>query len=85
LIDSLCAVGADEQGVAVAKRARRLRGGKIAASARLVLDHNGLREHRLQVLSQQSGRKIGASSGGKGYDDRKRFAGPISGRRLRQA
>src|SRR5262245_19764839 len=51
LVDGLRAIGADEQRVAVALRPRRFRGSQIAAGARLVLDHNGLPKHRLEVLS----------------------------------
>ena len=50
LIDGLCAIGADEQRLAIALRARRFRGGEIAASTRLVLNHNRLPKHGLEVL-----------------------------------
>ena len=52
LVDRLRAIGADEQRMAVALRARRFRGGDIAASTRLVLDHNRLPKHGLEVLGQ---------------------------------
>ena len=51
LVDGLRAIGADEQRMAVALP-RRFRGGDIAASTRLVLDHNRLPKHGLEVLGQ---------------------------------
>jgi len=50
LVDGLRSVGADEQRMAIALGARRFRASEIAASARLVLDHNGLPKHGLEVL-----------------------------------
>ena len=52
LIDRLCAVGADEQCMAIALRVRGFRGGDIAAGTRLVFDHNSLPDRGLQVLGQ---------------------------------
>jgi len=52
LVDGLCAIGADEQRVAITLRARRFRGSEIAASSRLVLDHDRLPKHGLEVLGQ---------------------------------
>ena len=52
LVDGLRAIGADEQRMAVTLRARRFRGGDIAASTRLVVDHNRLPKHGLEVLGQ---------------------------------
>src|SRR6516225_10707328 len=76
LVDRLRAIGADEQRMAVALRARRFRGGDIAASTRLVLDHNRLPKHGLEVL---------ASSRWKRYEDGDGLAGPSIGRRIRPA
>src|SRR5438270_8590366 len=53
LIDGLRSVGADEQRVAVGRSARCFCGSKIAASAGLVLDHNGLAECGFQMFGQE--------------------------------
>src|SRR5271166_538895 len=50
LVDGLRTIGADEQRMAVALRARRFRGGEIAACTWLVLDHIRLPKHGLEVL-----------------------------------
>ena len=52
LVDGLCAIGADEQRTASTLRARRFRGSEIAAISRLVLDHDRLPKHGLEVLGQ---------------------------------
>ena len=52
LVDGLCAIGADEQRMAITLRARRFRGSEIAAGTRLVLDHDRLPKHGLEVLGQ---------------------------------
>jgi hypothetical protein len=83
LVDSLRAIGADEQRMTIALRARRFRGSKIAAGTRFVLDHDRLPKHGLQVLGQQPCREIGASSRRKRYKDDNCLAGPNIGRGLR--
>ncbi len=83
LVDGLCAIGADEQRMTIALRARRFRGSEIAASTRLVLDHNRLPKHGLQVPGQQPCREIGASSRRKRYKDGNCLAGPNIGRGFR--
>ena len=86
LVDGLRSIGPDEQRVAVAWSARCFCGSKIAASAGLVLDHNGLAECGFQMFGQEPRGQIGASSCWKRHNDDNRPGRPKRiGRRLRKA
>src|SRR5260370_9849811 len=85
LVDGLRSIGPDEQRVAVGWSARYFCGSKIAASAWLVLDHNGLAECGFQMFGQEPRRQIGATSCWKRHNDDNRLGRPKrSGRRLRK-
>jgi len=86
LVDGLRSIGADEQRVAVGWSARCFCSSKIAASAGLVLDHNGLAECGFQMFGQEPRRQIGASSCWKRHNDDNRLGRPTRiGRWLRKA
>ncbi len=68
-------VGRQVQRVAVLGRARDRLGGKIAAGATLVLDHEALTERLGETLRQQPGRKIDRGAGREADDDANRSRG----------
>jgi hypothetical protein len=66
-------VGAEEDRVAVRRRARDLRGGDRAVRAGLVLDDDALAEHRAEPLPDDTSDQVAAAAGPERHDDGDRF------------
>src|SRR4051794_18199926 len=83
-IDGLCTVRADKERMTISLCSSCFGRCKIAARTNLALHHNGVTESRLEVLRQQTSRKVSAAAGWERHNDTNGFARPTLGTRWRR-